>query len=142
MVFASPRRAWFFGKLSLAGRRVHAIKTMKKIVVFVPDEYAERVKDAMFDAGAGAYELYERCCWQSSGTGQFMPRAGSNPHIGTEGRLETVSELRIEMLCADELVAAVVAALNKAHPYESPAFEVSPLELWESCGAHNASTNK
>ncbi len=39
-----------------------------------------------------------------------------------------MNEYRVEMLCPGERVAAVVAALRAAHPYEEPAFDLVRLE--------------
>ena len=97
---------------------------MLTVVVYVPESHVEAVKDAMFDAGAGRYRAYDRCCWQVAGTGQFRPLAGSSPHVGEQGRVERVQEYRVETICPDDKCNAVVAALRKAHPYEEPAFTV------------------
>lgn len=103
---------------------------MYKLVFFVPINDAEVVKSAVFAAGAGRIGLYSDCCWQTAGTGQFRPLDGSDPYIGHPGEIERVEELRIEMVCADEYIREVVAALRKAHPYEEPAFDVTRLEAF------------
>jgi hypothetical protein len=103
-------------------------QTMYKICVFVPEAAAERVKQAMFEAGAGRIGDYDSCCWQVSGQGQFRPLAGSSPYIGEQDRTETVDEFRIEMVCADEFIKAAIAALKLSHPYEEPAYDVWKLE--------------
>ncbi len=95
---------------------------MYQLIFFVPEAQAEAVKSAVFAAGAGKYKNYDSCCWQTSGTGQFRPLEGSNAFIGTEGRLEKLTELRIEMLCNDECLESAISALKKAHPYEEPAY--------------------
>ncbi len=96
---------------------------MYKLTVYIPEAYLEPVKDALFAAGAGRYAAYDRCCWQVLGQGQFRPLAGSDPFVGRTGVEERVPEFRVEMLCAEETVAAVTAALRAAHPYEEPAFD-------------------
>lgn len=92
------------------------------IVVFTPERDTEKVKQAMFDAGAGKLGNYAECCWQTKGQGQFRPSEGSNAHIGEVGQLETVSETRMEMLCRPSALEAVKSALAKNHPYEEPAY--------------------
>lgn len=101
---------------------------MYKFVFFVPESHLEPVKSAVFATGAGRIGDYEACCWQVLGTGQFRPLAGASPHIGAVDQLETVSEYRVEMVCQRELMAAAVAAMKLAHPYEEPAYEVMTLE--------------
>ncbi|MBB3229283.1 YqfO family protein [Halomonas stenophila] len=100
---------------------------MYKLVFFVPADDAERVKEAVFASGAGRIGDYEACCFQTAGTGQFRPLAGAQPHIGRVGELETVEELRVELVCADAWIREAVAALRLAHPYEEPAYDVWPL---------------
>ena len=97
---------------------------MYKLVFFIPEEYKENVKKALFDAGAGKYEGYDMCSFEVKGTGQFRPLTGSNPFLGKEGELERVTEYRIEMLCLDRCIENVVETLLKVHPYEEPAYEI------------------
>ena len=101
---------------------------MYKICFYVPDKAVEKVKQAMFDAGAGRIGNYDSCSWQSSGTGQFRPLENSNPYLGSKGRIETVQEYKVEMVCADAHISKVIGALKTSHPYEEPAFDVWKLE--------------
>lgn len=100
---------------------------MYQLVFYVPTTDADKVKQAVFTAGAGRLGNYEQCCWQVEGFGQFRPLDGANPAVGEINQLETVPELRIEMICDDEHLNAVVAALKAAHPYEEPAYSVWAL---------------
>ena len=99
----------------------------RKLVVFVPREALEQVRDALFAAGAGRIGDYERCSWYTAGTGTFLAGAGSDPAIGEVGREERVAELRLETVFPDGARDAVVAALRESHPYEEPAFDVYQL---------------
>lgn len=94
-----------------------------KITFFVPKEQKETVKEAIFAAGAGRYENYDKCSWEVLGTGQFRPLEGSNPFIGNQGTVETVEEYRVETLCKEEILNTVLKTLVQAHPYEEPAYE-------------------
>lgn len=98
-----------------------------KLVVFVPREALDTVRDALFEAGAGRIGNYERCSWYTQGTGTFLAREGSSPALGEVGREERVAELRLETVFPAERQEEVVAALRKAHPYEEPAYDVYPL---------------
>ena len=95
----------------------------RKLVVFVPLDALEQVRDAIFAAGAGAIGDYERCCWYTEGTGTFLPREGADPTIGEVGKEQHVREIRLETLYPDDRHDAVIAALRAAHPYEEPAFD-------------------
>lgn len=98
---------------------------MLKLCFYVPTSHLEVTKQAVFAAGAGRQGNYEQCCFQSQGTGQFRPLAGSSPFIGQQDELEQVNEWRVELLCPEEKRASVLAALRQAHPYEEPA-----IDLW------------
>lgn len=97
---------------------------MYKLCFYVPESHLEAVKQAMFVAGAGRIGDYDSCCWQVEGTGQFRPLSGSEPFLGQQGVVERVAEYRVEMVCEDNCIDAVVAALREAHPYEEPAWDV------------------
>jgi hypothetical protein len=101
---------------------------MYQISFYVPEKNAEKVKTAMFDAGAGHIGNYDHCSWQTLGQGQFRPLEGSHPAIGSQGEIETVAELKVEMVCVDAKLHAVIAALKLAHPYEEVAYQVVLLE--------------
>jgi hypothetical protein len=99
----------------------------RKLVVFVPAEALDAVRDAVFDAGAGRIGDYERCSWYTEGTGTFFAGEGADPSVGEKGREERVPELRLETVFPEERHDSVIAALRLAHPYEEPAFDVYPL---------------
>lgn len=97
---------------------------MFHVAVYVPQDHAEKVKEAMFLAGAGKIGNYARCSFESKGIGQFEPLEGSNPFIGEARKLEKVSELKVEMVCEKQFLTAAIAAFKAAHPYETPAYYV------------------
>ena len=99
----------------------------RKLVVFVPREALDPVRDALFAAGAGRIGDYERCSFYTEGTGTFLGGAGTSPSVGQSGREERVAELRLETVFPAERQAAVLAALREAHPYEEPAFDIYEL---------------
>jgi hypothetical protein len=100
---------------------------MRKLVVFVPPDALDAVRDALFAAGAGRIGVYERCSWYTDGTGTFVGGDASSPTIGERGVEERVRELRLETVFPVERHDEVVAALRAAHPYEEPAFDVYEL---------------
>lgn len=101
---------------------------MYKLIVFIPETALEVVKSALFDAGAGSIGNYQQCCWQVKGMGQFMPLSGSDPHIGTQDKLETVEEWRVEMVVDKDRITEVIAVLKQVHPYETPAYDVIEVQ--------------
>jgi hypothetical protein len=99
----------------------------RKLVVFVPPEALDAVRDALFAAGAGRIGDYERCSWYTEGTGTFLGGESSSPSIGRAGQEERVAELRLETVYPAEREVEIVAALRGAHPYEEPAFDLYVL---------------
>jgi hypothetical protein len=100
-----------------------------KLVVYVPEDHADKLREAMGKAGAGEIGNYEFCTFTTKGIGRFRPGEGSNPAIGGVGKLEEVAEDRIETVCTDEKLRGVLKAIKEAHPYEEPATDVYPIEL-------------
>ena len=98
-----------------------------KIVVYVPVDYADAVRQALAEAGAGHIGNYDYCSFSVKGTGRFRPGKGSHPFIGKAGVVEAVEEERIETICPGEAVHEVIEAVRRVHPYEEMAFDVYPL---------------
>src|SRR3990172_11375641 len=98
-----------------------------KLIVFVPREALDAVRDALFAAGAGRIGNYERCSFYTEGSGTFLGGEGSSPAVGRPGLEQPVAELRLETVYPEERHEEVIAALRAAHPYEEPAFDIYPL---------------
>ncbi len=103
-----------------------------KLVVFVPMQNLSAVADALFAAGAGHIGNYRDCSFRQEGIGTFFGSEAANPRVGQKGRLEEVAEYRLEVICPEECVDAVVAAMRKSHSYEEPAYDVYPLQAKKS----------
>lgn len=101
---------------------------MKKIVVTVPVADADKVRQAIGEAGGGKIGKYSFCSFTVRGVGRFLPGDGAHPAIGEIGKIEEVEEERIEISCDDARVAPVVAAIRRVHSYEEPAIDIHPLE--------------
>lgn len=100
-----------------------------KVVVFVPEEAVDAVRDSMNGSGAGWIGNYSDCSFMVRGTGTFRPLEGTNPYIGKEYELERVGEFRLETIVPQNSLKKVVEAMIKAHPYEEVAYDVYPLEI-------------
>ena len=100
---------------------------MIHLAVYVPSSHLEKVKAALFAAGAGKIGNYDSCSWQTLGKGQFRPLENSQPTLGKLGQVETVDEWKLEMVCAKQVLPEVLRALHASHPYETPAYLVVEL---------------
>ena len=98
-----------------------------KLVVFVSESYADAVRSALAEAGAGIIGDYTHCSFSVKGVGRFIPLPDAHPTTGTIGKLKEVVEEKIETICDEKNLDAVIAAVKKAHPYEEVAIDVYPL---------------
>lgn len=116
-------------KLGLKNIRVLAPEAnyLYKIVTYVPQSHIEKVRQAMWSAGAGTIGAYDSCSYTSEGNGTFRAQEGCNPFIGKINELHTEPELRLEMVVPKDKSGRVVAAIHSAHPYEEPAIDILPL---------------
>lgn len=116
-------------RLGLANRGILLPKTnsLKKLYTFVPGEHADKVRQALFNAGAGQLGNYSSCSFNTDGTGTFKAEAGADPFVGNLGEVHREPETRIEVVFPPHLETALVRALRDAHPYEEVAFDVVPL---------------
>ena len=99
-----------------------------KLVVFVPEAHAEKVRLALGKAGAGFIGNYSHCSFVSEGTGHFLPLEGTHPFIGKIGKIAAVKEIKVETILPLKIKDRVIKAMLKAHPYEEPAYEIYPLK--------------
>ncbi len=100
---------------------------MYSLYFYVPESHVEQVKAAIFAKGAGRMGCYDCCAWQTLGAGQFRPLIGSQPAIGRLHQLETVAEYKVETVCQETDLHAVVQALIDSHPYEMPAYGLNKI---------------
>ena len=109
--------------------------SMRKLVVFVPEDDADMVADTLTEAGAGVIGEYTHCTFRAPGTGTFFGGEGTDPYAGEKGRLERMPELRIETVVPAHAAHGVELAARDAHPYEEPALDVYPVDGHpEGCG--------
>lgn len=92
--------------------------------VHVPEKDAEKLKRALFDAGAGEIGDYCDCCFEITGVGQFTPREGADPTEGAVGVTHRSAELRLEFVAPRGLRHRLISVLRQQHPYEEPAFDI------------------
>jgi dinuclear metal center YbgI/SA1388 family protein len=101
---------------------------LRKLVTFCPTDYAEKVRTAIFDAGAGHIGEYDQCSFNVDGLGSFRAGQHSDPFVGKIGELHFEKEVRIETIFPSFLEKKIVNAMLKAHPYEEVAYDIYPLE--------------
>ncbi len=103
-------------------------KTIKKLTTYVPFDDAEKVKKALFEAGAGEIGKYSNCSFSTEGVGSFIGGENANPSIGNIGEVHLEKEIQLNMIFSFERESEVLNALFSAHPYEEIAYETVALE--------------
>ncbi len=101
---------------------------LRRLYTFVPQADAEKVRAALFAAGAGHIGAYNECSYNVEGTGTFKAGAGTNPHVGKIGQRHMEPETKVEVIFPVYLENAVVKALLGSHPYEEVAYDIVKLE--------------
>jgi len=96
----------------------------KKVVVFVPSKFLEKLALEMSKAGAGTIGNYEMCSFRTEGTGTYKPNEKAKPFAGKKNALSYSDEIKLEMECDARNLNGVINVLLKNHPYEEVAYEV------------------
>lgn len=121
------RLARMFGLSQVEGIEVSQSISMCKVGVYVPEQYREKVEQAMFEGQAGRTENYDQCSFFVAGQGAFRPLEGAHPFLGTVGQRQQTPEIKVEVLARESEVGKMIAAIKAAHPYEEPAIDVYRL---------------
>ena len=103
------------------------VGALKKLVTFCPNAAAWKVREALFEAGAGSIGNYSECSYNTEGFGTFKAGEGANPHVGEIGKTHNESEVRIETIYPAIIELKLIAALLEAHPYEEVAYDLYPV---------------
>ncbi|WP_333810434.1 Nif3-like dinuclear metal center hexameric protein [Flavobacterium sp.] len=101
---------------------------IQKLVTYTIPENVEKLRNALFDAGAGTIGNYEDCSFNSKGIGTYMGNENSNPEIGERFEFVENEEIKIEMTFEKHLQGKILKALFKNHVYEEVAYEIYQLE--------------
>ncbi|MBI4775291.1 MAG: Nif3-like dinuclear metal center hexameric protein [Deltaproteobacteria bacterium] len=100
---------------------------MAKLVVFVPGDFQNLLRQAIFSAGGGRIGKYSGCSFNLPGAGTYTPMEGAAPFEGKVGVTSEADEVRIEVLVPRDRIREAVAKAREVHPYEEMAYDVIPL---------------
>ena len=98
-----------------------------KLEIFVPEEYAFRIRDELAKIGVGRLGGYDHCVAMVPVRGFFRPLPGSDPFEGEQGKVNEVAEYKVEVNCKRELVDEAIRVIRSVHPYEEPLVNIIPL---------------
>jgi dinuclear metal center YbgI/SA1388 family protein len=100
---------------------------LRKLSVFCPDDYADRVRNSLFSAGAGNIGNYSECSFNLKGEGTFTAGENTDPFVGELGKRQLQPETRIEVIYPVWAEASILKNMIEAHPYEEVAYDIYPL---------------
>ncbi|MDG1022630.1 MAG: Nif3-like dinuclear metal center hexameric protein [Flavobacteriaceae bacterium] len=117
-------------RMNLSNTRVLIPKkgSLKKLSTYVPSSHLEHILEELHNAGAGALGKYSECSFTSEGIGRFKGNENSSPFTGSPQEKSTSKEIHVEVVFESHLHLPVQNALQKAHPYETVAFEIFSLD--------------
>jgi dinuclear metal center YbgI/SA1388 family protein len=101
---------------------------IKKLVTYTIPENVDKLRNALFNAGAGNIGNYENCSFSSQGLGTYQGNEDSNPAIGEQGEFVEGKEIKIEVTFEKHLENKILKALFANHVYEEVAYEIYSLE--------------
>ncbi len=102
--------------------------TIKKLTTYVPLADSDRLKNALFKAGAGKIGNYSHCSFSSEGKGTYKANEKANPSRGYIDELHTEPEVLLSCVFGKAEEPAVVKTLKENHPYEEIAYEITTLD--------------
>tara|TARA_B100000809_G_scaffold117249_1_gene115550 strand:- start:1249 stop:2343 length:1095 start_codon:yes stop_codon:yes gene_type:complete len=109
---------------------------LRQLAVYCPVSDTEKVKEALFQAGAGDIGNYDECSFSAKGEGTFRANEGCDPHIGNIGERHTEKEEKIEVIFPKYKENTIISALKQAHPYEQVAYQIYILDnIYDNIGA-------
>ena len=116
-------------RLGLVNRQILLPKTgqLMKLFTFAPVDHAAKIRQALFDAGAGNIGEYSEASFNSEGIGTFKGSAATKPFVGEPGKLHSEKEIRIELVFPAHLRNLLISTLIKNHPYEEVAYDIISL---------------
>ncbi|MER3464658.1 MAG: Nif3-like dinuclear metal center hexameric protein [Chitinophagaceae bacterium] len=117
-------------KLELKNSKILQPKTkvLRRLITFAPNDKAEKVRQALFTAGAGHIGKYSECSFNSQGVGTFKAEEGANPFVGEIGKQHQEQEIKIEIVFPAYLEQQIIDALVSNHPYEEVAYDIFTME--------------
>ncbi|MDQ7960139.1 Nif3-like dinuclear metal center hexameric protein [Flavobacterium lindanitolerans] len=101
---------------------------IQKLVTYTIPENHQKLRNALFDAGAGNIGNYENCSFNTQGIGSYQGNENSNPEIGERGEFVENTEIKIEVTFEKHLQSKILKALFSNHVYEEVAYEIYDLK--------------
>ena len=120
----------FCDALGLSNTKILIPKSnfIQKLVTYTVPDNAEKLRNSLFESGAGMIGNYENCSFNSEGFSTYKGNENSNPVVGTKGEKTTTNEVKIEVTFEKQLQAKILKSLFTNHIYEEVAYEIYDLQ--------------
>lgn len=99
-----------------------------KLITYTIPENVAKLRNSLFEAGAGNIGNYENCSFNSHGIGTYMGNENSDPKIGERFEFVEAEEIKIEVTFETHLQSKILKALFANHVYEEVAYEIYELK--------------
>ena len=101
---------------------------IQKLVTYTTPDNAEKLRNSLFDSGAGRIGNYDNCSFNSDGFSTYKGNENSNPVVGKKGELTQTNEIKIEVTFEKHLQSKILKALFTNHVYEEVAYEIYDIK--------------
>lgn len=125
-------------KLGLEDVKILAPKNdfLRQLAVYCPASHADKLRNELFNIGAGSIGNYDQCSFTSIGEGTFRANEGCNPYLGKLGERMKENEEKIEMIFPKNKEKEIISVVKSIHPYEEVAYQIYILDnIYENVGA-------
>ena len=125
------------GVNEIIGRKLGLINTqillpssnnLRKLITYVPFDYLEKVRESLFNSGAGKIGNYDECSFSSRGEGTFRAGDDTNAFVGEKGKRHLEPEQKLEVIYGIDKQSAILSSLSNSHPYEVVAYDILQLQ--------------
>ena len=97
------------------------------LVVLIPKRYLKEIRNIIFEENGGVMGNYNCCAIYSKVDSTFKPNNNANPFIGKSNKLKKVKEIKLEVICDENIVSNVIKKIKMVHPYEEPGIVIYSL---------------
>ena len=103
-------------KLHLQGQRILQPEgALYSLTFYTPSAEAEKVRNAVLEAGGGHIGNYSHCSFNAEGEGTFLPLEGSRPYCGEYHKLHTEKEVKTDVTVPEFLLSSCFKAIRENH---------------------------
>ncbi|MEC7646344.1 MAG: Nif3-like dinuclear metal center hexameric protein [Bacteroidota bacterium] len=101
---------------------------LRQLAVYCPISSSDKLRNELFNAGAGNVGSYNECSFSSIGKGTFRAGKGCDPYLGKIGERHIEKEEKIEVIFPTYKEKEIISLMKRVHPYEEVAYQIYILD--------------